>query len=108
MVARVNIVTDRRSRCEPELLLFRLEVDGEFGHIHIVPGFDDLTIAAGDERGAGGGGVFSGGGEAEGVAGVDRGGCPAGGDAVSFGDNVVDFDVDAAEDVLELTVDGFE
>lgn len=91
-----------------KFLLLVLELEGHSGEIHEVVALGQLAVAAGDEGGAGDGCVFSGGGEAEGVAGVGHGAGPADGDAVSLGDQVVDVDVDVGEGVAELAVDGFE
>ena len=51
---------------------------------------------------------FSGGGKAEVGAGVGPGAGPADGDAVSFGDQVVEVDVETAKCAAEGAVDGFE
>ena len=88
--------------------LLALELEGHFGEVHEVPALGQFAVAAGDEGGAGDGGLFAGGGKAEAVAVVDHRAGPADGDAVSLGDEVVDVDVDVSEGVMEGAVDGFE
>ena len=88
--------------------LLVLKLEGHSGEVHEVPAFDQFAASAGDEGGAGDGGLFAGGGKAEAVAVVDHRAGPADGDAVSLGDQVVDIDMDVSEGVMEGAVNGFE
>jgi hypothetical protein len=88
--------------------LFALKVKCEFGEVHEVPGVDDLTIPADDEGRAEEGRLPSAGGKTQSVAGVNTGTGPTHGDAIIFGYELVEVDMNVAERVIELAVDSFE
>jgi len=85
-----------------------LELLGHFGEVHEVVALGDLAVAPGGEGGAEDDDLFPGCGKAEGVSGVSPAAGPADGDAVSFGDEVVEVDAEVAEGVAKAAVDGSE
>ena len=82
----------------------RLKFEDDAGEVHVIPGLGDLAVCDVQEAGSGEGGGTAGGRKSQGLTRVGDGGGPAGGYIISFGDGLVDMDLDVGEGIFEERV----